>query len=110
MARYFQYLNLRTFENAYESLTTGLKERCTYDVYVQSQNNGLCYKVKDMVRNKINDENAEVIATVMVTSEDGTNPQIVEIKFIMKKENKKWKIDSYDYHKKESPPTSSSGK
>lgn len=101
VARYFQFLNVKSFDYSYDTFSKEFRGKYSYDSYLDSLDKGIIYEVKRMSRNKRDNLNAEVIATILVRGADGSNPRYIECKFSLLKEDRKWKIDACEcgnYH------------
>jgi hypothetical protein len=96
VARYFQYLNVKSFDYSYDTFSKEFRGKYSYDSYLDSLDKGILYEVKRMSPNKKDDSRAEVNATILARGADGSNPRYMECTFSLIKEDRRWKISDYD--------------
>jgi hypothetical protein len=94
VSRYLLYLNMGDFQSAYEALTTTSQKKCSYQDFEKKVKSTL-YDVKGVTSNDKDDSKSEVEAKVLARVRGGTEKEMMTCKFMVIKENGKWKIDLY---------------
>jgi len=94
VTRYLVYLNMGDFQTAYEALTSNSQKKCSFESFQKSVQSTI-YDIKGVTSNDKDDCRSEVEAKVLARVRGGTEKEMMTCRFLVLKENGKWKIELY---------------
>jgi len=96
------------FATAYEALTSNSQKKCNFESFQKSVKSTV-YDIKGVTSNDKDEAKSEVEAKVLARVRGGTEKEMMTCRFLVVKENGKWKIELYR-EPEASPPAPSDTK